>query len=64
MAQNQRGGSSEQHAKAGSQSKGGQGKSSSGGNQGGGSRSEAARKGGESHSKEHMSEIGKKGGQK
>jgi len=64
MAQNQRGGSSEQHAKAGSQSKGGQGKSSSGSSQGGGSRTEAARKGGESHSKEHMSEIGKKGGRK
>ena len=27
------------------------------------SRSEAARKGGESHSKEHMREIGRKGGQ-
>ena len=40
------------------------GKSSSGG--GGGSRSEAARKGGEAVSKdrEHMSNIGRKGGQK
>jgi hypothetical protein len=39
---------------------------SSSGNSGGGSssRSEAARKGGESHSKEHMREIGRKGGQK
>ena len=62
MANKQRGGSSEDHAKAGSQSKGGQGKGSSGGG-GGGSRSDAARKGGESHSKEHMSEIGRKGGQ-
>ena len=67
MAQDQRGGSSQQHAKAGSMSKGGQ--SGGGGNQGGGnqgsgnsSRQEAARKGGESHSKEHMSEIGRKGG--
>ncbi len=62
MPQNQRGGSSKDHAKAGSMSGGG--KSSSGGNQGGGNRSEAAKKGGESHSKEHMSKIGKKGGKK
>jgi hypothetical protein len=61
MAGKQRGGSSEDHAKAGSQSKGGQGKSGGGS---GGSRSEAASKGGKSHSSEHMSEIGKKGGQK
>lgn len=60
MAQNQRGGSSKDHAKAGSMSGGGKGMS--GGNQGGGGRSEAAKKGGESHSKEHMSEMGKKGG--
>lgn len=63
MANSQRGGSSEQHAKAGGQSRGGQGKSG-GGSSGGSSRSEAARKGGESHSKEHMSEIGRKGGKK
>ena len=37
---------------------------SSGGNKSGGGRSEAARKGGESHSREHMAEIGRKGGQK
>jgi len=61
MAEKTRGGSSADHAKAGSQSKGGQGKSGGGG---GGSRSEAARKGGESHSKEHMAEIGRKGGEK
>ena len=44
----------------------GGGRSSGGGNKGGGSmnRQEAARKGGESHSKEHMREIGRKGGQK
>ncbi|HEY0458072.1 MAG TPA: hypothetical protein VGC97_02900 [Pyrinomonadaceae bacterium] len=60
MAGKQRGGSSEDHAKAGSQSKGGQGKSGGGG----GSRSEAASKGGKSHSSEHMAEIGKKGGKK
>jgi hypothetical protein len=59
MAEQQRGGSSADHAKAGSQSKGGQGKSG-----GGSSRSEAARNGGESHSSEHMAEIGKKGGKK
>jgi hypothetical protein len=35
-----------------------------GSNQGGGNRQEAARKGGEFHSKEHMSEIGRKGGKK
>jgi len=64
MAGNQRGGSSEDHAKAGSQSKGGQGKSGGSSGGGGGSRSEAARKGGESHSKEHMAEIGRKGGEK
>ncbi|HEX8247665.1 MAG TPA: hypothetical protein VF599_05820 [Pyrinomonadaceae bacterium] len=58
MAEKQRGGSSADHAKAGSQSKGGKGGS------GGGNREEAARKGGESHSSEHMSEIGRKGGKK
>ena len=64
MAQNERGGSKMDHAKAGKMSNGGQGKS--GGNQGGGDsdRKEAARKGGESHSKEHMSEIGRKGGRR
>jgi hypothetical protein len=64
MAEKQRGGSSQDHAKAGSQSKGGQGKSGGSGGGGSSSRSEAARKGGESHSSEHMAEIGKKGGKK
>jgi general stress protein YciG len=63
MANNsQRGGSSEQHAKAGRQSQGGQ---NAGGNRGGNSRQEAARKGGEavSRDREHMSDIGRKGGE-
>jgi uncharacterized protein len=58
MATTKKGGSSGQKSGAGKQSGGGQGK--------GGSRSEAARKGGESVSqdREHMSEMGSKGGKK
>ena len=64
MANKQRGGSSEQHAKAGRQSHGGHSKSSSSSSGSGSSRSEAARKGGEavSRDREHMAEIGRKGG--
>jgi hypothetical protein len=58
MPTTKKGGSFGQKAEAGKQSGGGQGK--------GGSRSEAARKGGESVSqdREHMSEMGRKGGKK
>ena len=64
MANNShRGGSSGQHAQAGRQSHGGQ---NAGGNRGGSSRQEAARKGGEavSRDRQHMSDIGRKGGQR
>jgi uncharacterized protein len=68
MAANQKGGSSEKHAKAGSMSKGGKssGGRGSGGSGGSSDRSEAARKGGEavSRDREHMSEMGRKGGEK
>jgi len=62
MTNKQRGGSSEQHAKAGRQSHGGQSKGTS--SRSSSSRSEAARKGGEavSRDREHMAEIGRKGG--
>jgi hypothetical protein len=65
MAQNNQSGNS---GNSGNQKRDSQGQFTSGGRQnasgGGGSRSEAARKGGEAVSKdrEHMSEIGRKGG--
>ena len=67
MPNSNRGGSSEDHAKGGRASNGGKGKGGGqGGSGGGGNRGEAARKGGEavSQDREHMSEIGRKGGKK